>query len=280
MKRGEVIEKFKRELGIRNYSPRTQRTYLSSLIKFLNYIDQNQPSQIDCNFLKDYLYYLKTDCQFSYSSMKHALAVLHFLYGNVIKRPIDFDFDLKIHKGYPLPEVLSASELQKIFRSVTNLKHKAILMTIYACGLRVSEAINLKVSDIDSDRMLVRISQAKGRQDRQVILSERLLAILRQYCHVYHPKEFLFEGSGGRKYSARSIQAVFRRAVKKTGIDKKVTVHTLRHSFATHLLDRGTDIRYVQELLGHKHLSTTQIYTHVSNYNIKKIKSPLDYLEV
>lgn len=279
MKKSEITEKFLKELIIRNYSPCTQRSYLSSLRKFLNYFNLKHPPQINGDFLKEYLYYLKTECHFSYSSLKHTLAMLRFLYSEVIKHPIDFDFDLKIRQNFPLPTVLSAQEIQTIFDNILNLKHKTILMTIYACGLRISEAINLKINDIDSDRMLIRISQAKGRKDRQVILSERLLKILREYCQVYKPNDYLFEGIDGGRYSTRSIQAIFRSAVRKAKINKKVSVHTLRHSFATHLLDRGTDIRYIQELLGHRHLSTTQVYTHVSIYNISKIKSPFDYLE-
>jgi len=149
-------------------------------------------------------------------------------------------------------------------------------MTIYACGLRISEAVNLRVSDLDSERMLVRVAQGKGRKDRQVILPANLLTVLRCYCHEYHPDNFLFEGAEGSQYSVRNIQAIFRRAVKRAGIRKKVSVHSLRHSFATLLLDQGTDIRYIQDLLGHKHLSSTQIYTHISNYNLQKIKSPFD----
>ncbi len=276
MKRTELTDKFRRELTIRNYSPNTQRAYLNGLQRFLEYFNKNHPEQISGDFLKNYILYLKEERHYSYSSLKHALAMLRFLYENVLEQTVDFDFDLKIRKTYPLPEVLSVSEVKAIFAQIGNRKHKAILMTIYACGLRISEAINLRVSDIDSERMLVRIGQGKGRKDRQVILPANLLTVLRDYCHEYHPENFLFGGAEGGQYSTRSIQAIFRRAVKRAGIRKKVSVHSLRHSYATHLLDQGTDIRYIQALLGHKHLSTTQIYTHISNYNLQKIKTPFD----
>ncbi|MCK9518070.1 MAG: site-specific integrase [Dehalococcoidia bacterium] len=276
MKRNELIVKFQKELTIRNYSPNTQRAYLSGLQRFLEFYDRNHPDSISGDFLKNYLLFLKEDRHYSYSSLKHALATLRFLYEIVLDQKVNFDFDLKIRKTYPLPEVLSVPEVRSLFEKTLNLKHKTILMTIYACGLRISEAVNLRVSDIDSERMLVRIAQGKGRKDRLVILPANLLIVLRRYCHEYHPEEFLFEGTKGGQYSTRSIQALFRRAVKYAKIRKKVSVHSLRHSFATHLLDQGTDIRYIQELLGHKHLSTTQIYTHISNYNLQKIKSPFD----
>ncbi len=279
MRRTELSEKFRRELTLRNYSPNTQKAYLNGWQRFLEYFDKTHPEQISGDFLKNYILYLKEERHYSYSSLKHALAMLRFLYEHVLEQTVDFDFDLKIRRTYPLPEVLSVSEIKTLFAKISNRKHRVILMTIYSCGLRLSEAINLRISDIDSERMLVRINQSKGSKDRFVILPENLLTALRRYCIEYHPKEFLFEGAEGGQYSTRSIQAIFRQAVKRAKIMKKVSVHTLRHSYATHLLDQGTDIRYIQELLGHKHLSTTQIYTHISNYNLKKIKSPFDARE-
>ncbi|MEW6005932.1 MAG: tyrosine-type recombinase/integrase [Stygiobacter sp.] len=156
------------------------------------------------------------------------------------------------------------------------MKHRAIISTIYSCGLHISEAINLKISDIDSSSMSIKIVNARGKNDRTVMLSEKLLELLGEYFKEYKPNIYLFEGQFGEKYSARSIQQIFNNAVKKSKIKKKVTVHTLRHSFASHLLDNGTDIRFIQELLGHKHLSTTRIYTHINPISVKKIKSPFD----
>jgi site-specific recombinase XerD len=184
-----------------------------------------------------------------------------------------------------LPEVLSEEEVSAILKVTENLKHRAILMTIYSAGLRIGELVKLKVKDIDSKRMQIRIEQGKGKKDRYSILSQRTLEILRQYVKQENPFEYLFEGQGSTierplPYSARSIQALLKQSLKKTGIKKKVTVHTLRHSFATHLLENGTDLRYIQALLGHESPKTTQIYTHITTKGFDQIKSPLDKLDI
>ena len=159
-----------------------------------------------------------------------------------------------------------------------NLKHKCILMALYSGGLRRSELINLEVTDIDSDRMLIRIRNSKGNKDRYTLLSNQLLAMLREYYLIYQPSRWLFEGPGGKPYSATSIENIFRKALKKSGIQKKATPHTLRHSFATHLLEQGINLRYIQELLGHANITTTEIYTRVSTHKLSEIINPLDNL--
>ena len=183
-------------------------------------------------------------------------------------------------KEKTLPVVLSEEEILLILRSVSNLKHKAILMVIYSAGLRISECINLKIKDIDSNRMQIRVEQSKGKKDRYTLLSTKTLLILRDYFKEYRPKEFLFEGQDGGCYSTRSIQNIFRDAVEKAKINKKVTVHSLRHSFATHLLENGTNLRYIQSLLGHSNSKTTEIYTHVTTKGFEQLKSPLDNLDI
>ncbi len=182
-------------------------------------------------------------------------------------------------KEKKLPIVLSVSEVKAIIDSTTNLKHRTLLSLIYSAGLRIGEALNLKASDIDSGRMLIHIRQAKGKKDRYTLLSEHFLQLLRSYYLAYKPQHYLFEGQDGGKYSNTSAQAVLRRAVSKANIQKRVTLHTLRHSFATHLLENGTDIRYIQELLGHSSPKTTMIYTHVSERSLKKIRNPFDELQ-
>lgn len=178
-----------------------------------------------------------------------------------------------------LPTVLSPQEVKSILDNTVNLKHKAMLSLIYSCGLRISEALSLKPEHIDSKRMFVYVQQAKGKKDRYTILSEKALVILRDYFMVYQPKTFLFEGQqAGEKYSDRSAQQVLKQSVARSGIKKRVTLHTLRHSFATHLLEGGTDIRYIQELLGHSSPKTTMIYTHVTSGSLQKIINPLDKL--
>jgi integrase/recombinase XerD len=278
MKRKELIEKYYKLLHIKNYSPKTEKSYLHHLNLFLDYIKKANISEVSSKVLLNYFNYLKENKKFSYSSMKQALAAVRFLYLDVLKKEIDFDFFIKMKKPSSLPNVLTAVEVKKILDIITNLKHKAIISTIYSCGLRISELVNLKLSDIDSSAMTIKVENGKGNNDRYVMLSEKLLELLREYFNQFKPKKYLFEGQSGGMYSARSIQEVFNRAAKSAKISKKVTVHTLRHSFASHLLDNGTDIRFIQELLGHKHLSTTQIYTHLNPVSVKRIKSPFDSL--
>jgi site-specific recombinase XerD len=175
-----------------------------------------------------------------------------------------------------LPIVLSEDEVKSMINNLENIKHKCVIMMIYSGGLRISELINLKITDIDSKRMQVFIKNAKGKKDRYTLLSSKALAFLREYFLIYKPKNWLFEGMNKEKYSERSIQNIFKRALKASRINKVATVHTLRHSFAIHLLENGTDLRYIQALLGHSSAKTTQIYTHVSTRAISEIVNPLD----
>jgi integrase/recombinase XerD len=179
-----------------------------------------------------------------------------------------------------LPNVLSEEEVLLIMNNMNNLKHRCIISLVYSAGLRLGEVTNLKPADIDSKRNYVIVRQGKGMKDRYSLLSSRVLEMLRIYYKEYQPKEYLFEGQFGGPYSATSIHNILKVAVDKAGIKKRVTVHTLRHSFATHLLERGTDIRYIQELLGHQSSGTTEIYTHMTQKGLGQIKSPLDNLNI
>ncbi|MEJ2196488.1 MAG: tyrosine-type recombinase/integrase [Ignavibacteriaceae bacterium] len=254
MNKQEVLDKFNKQLNIENYSIQTIRNYVSALKLFLEY--------------------------YSYSSMKQVVAAISYLYKKVLKNPIPGALNVKIRRPLALPSVLSAKEISKILYVTNNIKHKTILLLIYSAGLRLNELLELKIADIDSAAMRIHIKQGKGKKDRYIMLAENVLKMLREYYKVYKPKKFIIEGQKGGKYSPKSVQTIFNRAIIRAGIKKKVTVHSLRHSFATHLLEEGTDIRYIQELLGHKKLETTQIYTHVSSYSINKIKSPADKLEI
>ena len=276
MKRSELIDKYSKLLHLKNYSDKTEKAYLHHLTLFLDFISSAKISEVDSKDLLHYFNHLKENKNYSYSAMKQALASVRFLFLDVLRKDIDFDFFVKMKKPNNLPNVLTTDEVITIINSISNLKHRAIISTIYSCGLRISEVINLKISDIDSSAMTIKIVNAKGKNDRIVMLSEKLLDLLREYFKQYKPKVYLFEGQSGGKYSARSIQQVFNDAVKKAKIRKKVSVHTLRHSFASHLLNAGTDVKFIRELLGHKHLSTTQIYTHITPVSVKKIKSPFD----
>ncbi|OYX22634.1 MAG: hypothetical protein B7Z06_11370 [Flavobacteriales bacterium 32-35-8] len=178
-----------------------------------------------------------------------------------------------------LPEVLSTSDVKAIFDNTHNLKHKTLLALLYSGVLRIGEAINLRISDIDSKRMLIHIKMAKGKKDRYTLLSPSFLELLREYYKVYKPKYFLFQGQTSEQYTNSSAQQVLKNALQLAGIKgRRITLHTLRHSFATHLLESGTDLRYIQSLLGHSSPKTTMIYTHVSDHRIQKIKNPFDSL--
>jgi site-specific recombinase XerD len=182
-------------------------------------------------------------------------------------------------KSQALPNILSQEEVQAIFRNIDNLKHKAVMMTIYSAGLRISEVLKLRIRDVHSDGGYLFIKGAKGKKDRKTVLSPVLLVLLRQYYRAYKPAYWLFEGQEGGQYSATGIQAVFRRAIEKSKTNPWATVPTLRHSFATHLLQQGTNLRVIQVLLGHESSKTTEIYTHVLSISNKNIQSPLDDLE-
>jgi len=281
MKVAELIDRMKKELNMRKYSPQTVDNYCSVLRHFSKYLLNSSVHSVTGPVLTDYFDYLKTERKASHSTLKLHLAALRFLYKEILKKEIDFDFCLKIRKPETLPVVLSVNEVQRLLDSVSNLKHKTILSLIYGCGLRISELVHLKCADIDKDRMLVRIEQARGNKDRYVVISENLLKLIKKYYRAYRPANYLFEGRhSSEPYSTSSIQSFFRKAKSRAGITRKATVHTLRHSFATHLLDQGIDIRYIQELLGHKNLATTQIYTHISTFNLNKVKSPAGLLQL
>ncbi|WP_349664893.1 tyrosine-type recombinase/integrase [Cellulophaga lytica] len=203
---------------------------------------------------------------------------IKFYIEKVLNLPkVQYDF-CRPRKAKKLPKVLSLQEVADIITVTNNIKHKTILKMIYGCGLRISECVNLKVEDIDSNNMRVWVRNAKGNKDRITLLSPTMLAQLRAYYIVYKPKKWLFEGADGKQYSASSIRQVFNRSKKKARVHMPATVHTLRHSFATHLLDAGTNLRYIQKLLGHNSSKTTEIYTHVSTTNLINITSPLDML--
>ncbi len=218
--------------------------------------------------------------QVSSSYQNQSINAIKFYFEKVQGGPRKIYYIERPRKETVLPSVLSEQEIKKIFEKMSNLKHKTLLMTCYSGGLRISEVLNLKPEDIDSDRMLIHVKGGKGKKDRVTLLSKTLLEILRRYYKVYKPHDYLFTGQMGGKYSERSAQMVLKKAASKAGIIRKVTLHTLRHSFATHLLENGTDIRYIQSLLGHSSPKTTQIYTHITSKGIDQIKNPLDNLEI
>lgn len=242
----------KRELLSRKYSYRTVKGYLYYNKDFLNYT-KKRSSDINDNDIKNYILYLAEEKQSATSTLNQAINALKFYYGSMQKKKFVYEIK-RPRKDKKLPVVLSKEEVAKIINSMDNLKHRTILMLTYSAGLRVGEVVRLKPEDIDSKRMLIHIKGAKGRKDRYVMLSEKALEILRQYWKKYRPEKWLFSGAKeGRYLSTRTADKIFRNACDKAGIKKDVSLHTLRHSFATHLLEGGTDLRYIQELLGHSH---------------------------
>jgi len=280
MNKADLLNKAKSKLYIRNYSPRTIASYISSLNNFAEWLIQEKVNQVTDKEVEKYLYHLKKNRNRSISGMKQTVASLKILFTDILKKEIPDSLNIRFRKEEKIPVVLSEEEVAAVIKAVNNLKHKVILMTIYSAGLRLSECLALTVADMDFDRNQIRIRQGKGKKDRQTVLSRTLLSEMKDYLIKFCPKIFLFEGQKGGRYSASSVQAIMKRAVKKSGIKKHATVHTLRHSFATHLLENGTDIRFIQELLGHKRLETTQIYTHISKIAFDRIKSPLDRLSL
>jgi len=272
----EYIEKLK----VLRYSEQTIRTYKTQFEEFINYYHKFDISKIDENQIKCYLRYLVTERKVSTCYQNQAINAIKFYYERILGGQRKAYYIDRPRREKTLPTVLSEEEIISILNSIENIKHKATIMTIYSAGLRISEAISLKINDIDSKRMQIRIEQSKGKKDRYTLLSVRTLEILRKYYQNYRPKIWLFEGQIGKQYSTRSIQNILKMAVSNTSIKKHVTVHTLRHSFATHLLENGTDLRYIQNLLGHESSRTTEIYTHITTKGFDQIKSPLDKLTI
>lgn len=262
------------------YSDNTLKTYKVSFEEFINYYPGTELSNIDEKMIIDFLRFLVIERQVSISYQNQAINAIKFYYERVMGEPRKVYLIERPMKEKALPVVLNVKEIGALLKATENIKHKAILMLGYSAGLRLSELVNVRLKDIDSRRMQIRVEQSKGKKDRYSILSNKLLDVLRKYFKIYKPKEWLFEGAGGGKYSPRSIQLIMKEAAKKAGIKKKVSVHSLRHSFATHLLEQGTDLRYIQSLLGHESSKTTEIYTHITTKGFDQIVSPLDNPEI
>ena len=265
------------ELSIRRYSRRTIKSYMRYNRHFLLFTGK-KPKEVGNEDIKKYLYYVVEQKKVATSTLNIIINALKFYYGEVLGK--DFIYKVKRpKKDKKLPVVLSRNKVKKILEVTANIKHKAILMLIYSGGLRVGEVVKLRPEDIDENRKLIHIRASKGRKDRYTLLSNVALQSLREYLKKEKPKRWLFPSWNNEKHiTTRTVQKIFHKACQKAGIKKEVTVHSLRHSFATHLLESGIDLRYIQELLGHKSSKTTEIYTHVSTKNLSAIKSPLDNL--
>lgn len=265
-------------LRLKNYSTNTIQNYSSWFLFFLKHFPDRKPSGILKTEIIDFLSGFRNSKNWSATSQNQLISSVKFFYEHLLKRPREI-YDLpRAQKSELLPTVFDETEILAIIKATDNLKHKTMLCLAYSGGFRISEIVNLKLLDIDSKRMVITIRQAKGRKDRQVMLSEKLLLMLRAYYKKYHPKNWLFEGRNGGQYTTRSLTLVVADCKRKAKVNKKGSIHAMRHSFATHLLEGGTDIASIKELLGHNSLKTTMIYTHVSKKHLSKIKSPLDKL--
>jgi integrase/recombinase XerD len=269
----ELLGKIKDELKLRNYSRRTIEAYLTCLSDYFKYI-KNVTKNPDVALIKKYLLE-KQDRGQSSQTINLYLNAIKYFYREIFNNPVPID--IKFAKtGSKLPVVLSRLEIEKIIGAIENKKHKLLISLSYGAGFRVSEVVNLKIKDVNLAELTIHIKNAKGGKDRLTIFPEKLVVDLNAIMALRDKNEFVFESNRGGKLDERSAQKVFEHALEKAGINKDATFHSLRHSFATHLLENGVDVRYVQELLGHANIRTTQLYTKVTNPSIRKIKSPLD----
>lgn len=277
----EAMNLYIQRLQLKAYSSSTIKTYRNEFGAFLATLGRVAADSLTTARVKDYLQYCISQLNLSENTVHSRINALKFYYEQVLKRE-KFFYDVpRPKKPVLMPRLLNETELRKLFNALPNKKHKAMLFTAYSAGLRVSEIVNLKISDIDNKRMQILVRHAKGKKDRYVNLSPVLLDILRKYFSEYKPRpvEFLFESEQtGGQYPVRTVQQVFHNAKTNAGIMKDVGIHSLRHSFATHLLDKGTDIKYIKDLLGHFDIRTTERYLHVSKKQLVNIISPFDDL--
>lgn len=275
----EALANMLRKMEIGRYSPTSIKTYLNATRQFFLHFPEKQPAELTTGDIEAYQHHLAQGTT-SNSYLNQVVNAVRYYYKDVMGDTNRVTFIERPRKERKLPSVLSEAEVSALLRSVTNLKHRCILMLIYSAGLRLSELIHLRLDDLAADRQQLVVRGGKGNKDRITLLSAKAMTSLETYLDQYKPMNYLFEGPDGGSYSPRSVQLMFHKAKDAAGITKPATVHTLRHSFATHLLEKGTDLRYIQALLGHSSSKTTEIYTHVSTKALGKIRSPLDDLDL
>jgi integrase/recombinase XerD len=271
------LQNIKKILIVGGYSNSTVKTYIACITYFKKYFYKIEIDQLTKDDIIEYLFYLIKN-NYSKSTQNQHINAIKFYFEKCLGKKREYYLIERPRKEKKLPTVLSKNEIQLLFGNTHNLKHLTILAVIYTCGLRISELINISLNDIDNNRMIIHIRKGKGNKDRQVQLTNQVLELLRMYYKKYLPVNYLIVGQNGGKYSTTSIQKIIKKSALKARIYKKVTPHTLRHSFATHLFENGTDIRFIQKILGHSDIKTTQIYTHVSNAHLKNIQNPSDSL--
>ena len=276
----EAIEFLKDHLDNRRYSGRTSDTYLALLGLFFRFFNDRTPDEITQNDVADFINDFIIKNGFSASYQNQMISAIKMYYEESGRGKVIPHFLERPRRGRALPKVFSKDEVSRILNSVRNTKHKLLLWIIYSCGLRRSEVTNIRLDDIDRTRGIIHIREGKGGVDRIVPVSAKVWQKIDEYLCNYVPAKYLFEGQTGGRYSVESVYNVFKQALSKAGIKKEVGVHCLRHSYATHLHENGLDIRYIQELLGHKSTRTTEIYTHVSRRNLMAVKSPIEDMDV
>lgn len=272
----EIPEEYENLLKRRRYSPNTIKTYVSLFRNFINFYPTKNVQGIMEEDIRKYQDYLVTVRKVSVSTQNQAINAIKFYFEKVLGQSKKKYWVDRPIKEYKLPSVLCKKDVIKVISIPSNIKHKCILTLLYSAGLRSGELINLRKHDIDFNRKLIHIKKGKGSKDRITILSDRAMKVLEEYYVIYSPNYWVVEGPGRRQYSKESIRNIFKRSLNKAGLSGNYRVHDLRHSFATHLLESGTDLRYIQTLLGHRSSKTTEIYTHVSELKLQGIKSPLD----
>lgn len=272
-----VIPALEQQLRLKGYSASTKKTYVNEVGVFLRTIQHHQADTFGIQRIRDYLQYCAEKLGLTENTLHSRMNALKFYYEQVLKRE-KFFWDIpRPKKGNQLPKVLSKEEMIRLIKAIENVKHKTMIMLGYACGLRVSEITGLEIKDMDEDRRLLFIRRAKGKKDRVVGLSPAMLIMIREYISKYKPGKYLFEGQYKESsYSVRSLESIIKAAKHKAGINKTGSMHMLRHSFATHLLDKGTDVVFIQKLLGHNDIRTTLRYLHVTNKDMLNILSPLE----
>jgi integrase/recombinase XerD len=275
----EAVQQLGQHIKRRRYSNSTLTTYSSMLQLFLQYFSEREPQQITDNDIADFMTDYVIDLGYSASWQNQMITAIKTYY-LLNDRIIRSDNIIRPKRGRSLPKVFSKEEIRRILNATHNFKHRLILWMIYSCGLRRSEVLNIRLSDLDRDRSILHIREGKGKVDRVVPVSDKVWDKLDEYVAAYAPATWLFEGQAGGKYSGESVYNLFRTALKRAGIRKEVGVHALRHSYATHLHENGLDIRFIQELLGHRNSRTTEIYTHVSRRNLLSVKSPIDDIDI
>lgn len=275
----QPIQEFVKWMQQKRYSQNTINTYESMIISFFKYHHAKEIKDITKKDLIDFNTNYILANNYSYTYQNQLVNAVKLFYKQFDAIDLDLEQLDRPKKDKRLPEVLSLAEVKDLLTQIKNVKHKTLLCLLYSCGLRIGEALNLKLTSVDLDRNLLHVKSGKGRKDRFVPLSNTMINLLQTYYNQYKPSNYVFEGQTGGKYSAVTARQVLKRALIHTSITKHVTLHTLRHSYATHLLENGTDIRFIQELLGHNNPKTTMVYTHVSTTSLEKIKNPFDDFE-